>query len=159
MRTSKFSISGLIGVDFSSIVNEAIKTILSQFIFFLQKDFERTKTQINQNQPTKTKITEQKTTMATVFLHVQELLREWKSFVLGFGTFLTLKIFLKNKKKVRNCLDNLMYLINQIYDIDIREYLQQKTEQGGKGWFWLFKCLINESFLIFFDLKNQFNQK
>ena len=67
MRTSKFSISGLIGVDFSSIVNEAIKTIPSQFIFFLQKDFERTKTQINQNQPTKTKISERKTTKATGF--------------------------------------------------------------------------------------------
>ena len=36
-------------------------------LFFLRKDFERTKMQINQNQLTKTKIREQKTTKATVF--------------------------------------------------------------------------------------------
>ena len=36
------------------------------YFFFLRKDFKRTKTQINQNQPTKTKISEQKTTKATV---------------------------------------------------------------------------------------------
>ena len=51
----------------SSIVNEAINTISSRIIFFLRKDFERTKTQINQHQPTKTKISKQKTTKATVF--------------------------------------------------------------------------------------------
>ena len=50
----------------SSIVNEAIKTISSQFIF-LRKYFERTKTQINQNPLTKTKISEQKATKAMVF--------------------------------------------------------------------------------------------
>ena len=33
----------------------------SLIFFFLRKDFERTKTQINQNQPTKTKKSERKT--------------------------------------------------------------------------------------------------
>ena len=42
----KFSIGGLIGVHVSSIVNEVISAISNQFIFFLQKDFARTKTQI-----------------------------------------------------------------------------------------------------------------
>ena len=41
-------------------------------LFFLQKDLECTKMQINQNQPTKTKISKQKTTKATVFLHFKE---------------------------------------------------------------------------------------
>ena len=59
----------------SSILNEAIKTIPSQFIFFLQKDFERTKTQINQNQPTKTKIVEQKKNNGNGILRAQKLLR------------------------------------------------------------------------------------
>ena len=49
MRTDKFSIGGLIGVHVSSVVNEAIRTILSLFIFFLQKDFERTKSTKAQN--------------------------------------------------------------------------------------------------------------
>ena len=66
MRRNKFSIGGLIWVHVSSIVNEVIRTISSQL--FLQKVFERTKTQINQNQPTKIKINEQKTTKAMVFL-------------------------------------------------------------------------------------------
>ena len=39
----------------------------ASLLFFLQKDFERTKTQINQNQPTKTKISERKTTKASNF--------------------------------------------------------------------------------------------
>ena len=58
-------------------------------LFFLKKDFERTKTQISQNQPTKAKISEQKSMKATVFLCAQKLLRGW----LGFGAFCTLKIF------------------------------------------------------------------
>ena len=66
MRTIKFSIDGLIGVRVSSIVNEAIRAISRQFFFLLLEDFERTKTQINQNQPVKTKINEQNTTKATV---------------------------------------------------------------------------------------------
>ena len=56
MRKIKFSIDGLIGVRVSSIVNEAIRAISRQFFFLLLEDFERTKTQINQNQPVKTKI-------------------------------------------------------------------------------------------------------
>ena len=42
MHANKFSIGGLIGVHVSSIVDEFVKTISSQFIF-LRKDFERTK--------------------------------------------------------------------------------------------------------------------
>ena len=66
MRKIKFSIDGLIGVRVSSIVNEAIRAISRQFFFLLLEDFERTKTQINQNQPIKTKINEKNTTKATV---------------------------------------------------------------------------------------------
>ena len=43
-----------------------LSTQFQASLFFLQKDFERTKTQINQNQSTKTRISEQKTTKATV---------------------------------------------------------------------------------------------
>ena len=65
---NKFSIGGLIGVHVSSIVKLGCQDNLKPIYFFLRKDFERTKPQINQNQPTKTKISEQKTTKATVFL-------------------------------------------------------------------------------------------
>ena len=41
------------------------------FFFFLRKDFEHKKTQIKQNQPTKTRISEQKTTKATVFTRIK----------------------------------------------------------------------------------------
>ena len=49
----------------SSIVNEVITTISSQFIFFFEKILNAQKGKSNQNQPTKTKISEQKTTKAT----------------------------------------------------------------------------------------------
>ena len=39
MRTNKFSIGRLIGVHVSSIINEVIKTISSQFILFYKKIF------------------------------------------------------------------------------------------------------------------------
>ena len=65
---NKFSIGGLIGVHVSSIVKLGCQDNLKPVYFFLRKDFERTKPQINQNQPTKTKISEQKATKATVFL-------------------------------------------------------------------------------------------
>ena len=54
MGTSKFSIGGLMGVHLSSIGNEVIKTISSQFIFFVKK-FWAHKTKSNQNQPPKQK--------------------------------------------------------------------------------------------------------
>ena len=59
----------------------------ASLLFFLQKDFERTKTQINQNQPTKTKLSKPKTTKAT------------SKRMEIFGAFCTLKIFSKKKKK------------------------------------------------------------
>ena len=56
MRTNKFSIGRLIDLDASSIVNEIIRTIL----IFLQKNFERTKTQIKQKSTNKTKTSKKK---------------------------------------------------------------------------------------------------
>ena len=44
-----------------------LSTILSQFIFFLRKNFERTKTRHKQKRTNKTKLSEQKTTKATIF--------------------------------------------------------------------------------------------
>ena len=54
MRINKFLIGGLIGVHASSIVNEAIETISSQFFifyyyYFLRKDFEQKKSTKTQN--------------------------------------------------------------------------------------------------------------
>ena len=49
-------------------------------LFFLQKNFERTKTQIGGKPTNKTKLSEQKTTKATIF-HAQKLLRRGKLFV------------------------------------------------------------------------------
>ena len=51
-----FLIGRLIGVHVSSIVNEAIKTISSQFIlFFYEKNLSAQKRKSNQSQPTKQK--------------------------------------------------------------------------------------------------------
>ena len=44
-----------------------LSTILSQFIFFLRKNFERTKTRHKQKRTNKAKLSEQKTTKATIF--------------------------------------------------------------------------------------------
>ena len=84
MRTNKFSIGRLIDVDASSIVNEIIRTIL----IFLQKNFERTKTQIKQKSTNKT-------IKATIF-HAEKLLRGEKLFILSF-------------LKKLNCPDNFIY--------------------------------------------------
>ena len=62
------------------------------FFFFLRKNFKRTKTQIKPKSTNETKISEQKTTKATIFL-AQKILRERKLFVLSFSTFFKLKIF------------------------------------------------------------------
>ena len=61
------------------------------FFFFYEKilnaqkckSFKRTKTQIKPKSTNKTKISEQKTTMATIF-RAQKLLREGKLFILRF---------------------------------------------------------------------------
>ena len=70
--------------------------LLGQFqaglLFFLRKDFERTKTQIKPKPTNKTKTSEQKTTKAT-FFRAQKLLRGGKLVILRFGTFFTLKFF------------------------------------------------------------------
>ena len=81
MSTNKFSIAGLIGVHVSSTVNEAIKTISSQFIFFLWKYFEHTKPQIKPKPHNKRKLSEQKTTKATSF-HALKLLSGEKLVIL-----------------------------------------------------------------------------
>ena len=70
--------------------------LLGQFqaglLFFLRKDFERTKTQIKPKPTNKTKTSEQKTIKAT-FFRAQKLLRGGKLVILRFGTFITLKFF------------------------------------------------------------------
>ena len=52
-------------------------------LFFLQKKFERTKTQIKPKPTNKTKLNEQKTTKATIFC-AEKLLRGGKLFLLHF---------------------------------------------------------------------------
>ena len=63
MRTNKSLVGGLRRVHVSSIVSEVIKTIS----FFVQKRFERIKTQIKQKSTKKTETSKQKTTKAIVF--------------------------------------------------------------------------------------------
>ena len=72
-----------------------LSTILSQFIFFLRKNFERTKTRHKQKRTNKTKLSKHKTIKATIL----RLLRRRKSFILHFGAFFTLKIFSLKKKQ------------------------------------------------------------
>ena len=74
--------------------------LLGQFqaglLFFLRKDFERTKTQIKPKPTNKTKTSEQKTTKAT-FFRAQKLLRGGKLVILRFGTFFYAQIFFVKK--------------------------------------------------------------
>ena len=90
MCANKFSIGGLIGVHVSSRVYEAIRTISSQFIslFFLRKDFERTKTQIKPKPTNKNK--SKRTKSKVTIFRAQKLLR---GSDLRFVAFCTLKIF------------------------------------------------------------------
>ena len=87
---NKFAIGSLRWLYASSIVNESIKTIPSQFIFF-----KRTKTQIKPKPTNKTKLNEQKTTKATAFC-AEKILRRRNVVILRF--FLNW-----------NCLDSLIY--------------------------------------------------
>ena len=83
MRTSKFSIGGLIGVHISSVVNKVIRKMTFFFFFFLQKNLERIKTQIEPKPTNKIKLSEQRTTKAT-FFRAEKLLRGGKLFILRF---------------------------------------------------------------------------
>ena len=76
--------------NISSIVNEVIRTISSQFIFFYENAQIR---KSNQNQLTKQKQANKKQQRQQVFARAQKFLRGWKSFILCFGAFCTLKIF------------------------------------------------------------------
>ena len=67
----------------SSIVNEVIRIISSQFMFFFTKNLEHTKTQIKPKPTNKTKTSEQKTTKATCF-RAQKLQRGRKLIILDF---------------------------------------------------------------------------
>ena len=53
------------------------------FFFFLQKHFKHTKMQIKPKPTNKTKLSQQKTTKATIF-HEQKLLRGGRLFILHF---------------------------------------------------------------------------
>ena len=79
MRTNKFFIGGLIGEHISNIVNEVIRTISSQLIFFYEKVLNAQKRKSNQNQLTK----KVKGTKATGF-GVQKFLRGEKLVILPF---------------------------------------------------------------------------
>ena len=68
-------LSGYIGMQGSSIVNEVIKTISNQFIFFHEKFLSVQKHVTSKNELTNQKINEQKTTKATILLCAQKLLR------------------------------------------------------------------------------------
>ena len=81
MRTSKFSIGGLIGVHISSVVNKVIRKMT--FFFFLRINLERIKTQIEPKPTNKIKLSEQRTTKAT-FFRAEKPLRERKLFILRF---------------------------------------------------------------------------
>ena len=82
VRANKFSIGRLRVVHISSIVNEVIRIMSTQFLF-LQKNLELTKPQIKPKPTNRTKISQQKITKATIFC-AQKLLKGRKSFVLRF---------------------------------------------------------------------------
>ena len=105
-----FSIGRLKGVQVSSIVNEAIKTISSMFILFLWKDFECTKMQIKQKSTKKTKISKQKITQGSNFLRTKTF-KKVKIVCFLFWCFLRVQnLFVKKKNKLAwNCLDSLIY--------------------------------------------------
>ena len=87
---------GLIGVRVSSIVKWGYKDNFKPVYFFLRKNFKRTKTQIMPKPTNKIKLSEQKTTKATIRF-AEKLLRGGKLFVLRFGPSFwrfTLKRFL-----------------------------------------------------------------
>ena len=82
-----------------------MKTILSQFnLFFLRKNFKRTKAEIKSKPTNKTKLSKQKTTKATIF-RAQKLLRGGKLVILRF------------LKKI-NCPDNVIYYTTELCSID-----------------------------------------
>ena len=60
-----------------------------EIVFFLRKNFKRTKTQIKSKRTNKTKLSEQKTTKATIF-RAQKLLRGEKLVILRFSKKLKL---------------------------------------------------------------------
>ena len=102
MRTNKFSIGGLRGVYFSSIVNQNnfIRTILNIFFFFYKKNLITQKCKSNQNQLTKQKQVKQQ--RQQFLLH--------KSFWEGENCLFCIFFYLKSLlKKNWNCPDNLIY--------------------------------------------------
>ena len=70
-----------------------MKTISRHFFFFNEKILNAQKRISNQNQLTKQKQANKKQQRQQVFAHAQKFLRGWKSFILCFGAFCTLKIF------------------------------------------------------------------
>ena len=67
-------------------VIEVTEIILNLFVFFLRKDSARIKTLTNKKPTYKTKISEQKTTKATIF-YTHKLLRWVKVTCFAFGAF------------------------------------------------------------------------
>ena len=90
----------------SSIVNEVIKTISNQFIiFFLRKDFERTKTCYKQKPTNKSKISNQKNNKEQFFA-LTKTFKRVKIICFAFWCLFYLQnLFVK----ILNCLDNLLY--------------------------------------------------
>ena len=120
MRINKFLIGGLIGVHASSIVNEAIETISSQFFifyyyYFLRKDFEQkkcTKTQNKRFPPSWKFLCVQKTIAFVVLCSLIFVFVGWFWLIC---TFVCSKSFHKKKYKLAwNCLDSLIYYTTNI---------------------------------------------
>ena len=108
MSTNKLSTSRLIGEHANSIVNKAIRTILSLFIFFFEKILSLKKSpkrKIN-NFPPLRGFSAQKSVAFIVFCLIVFILLV--SFCL-ICIFLHLNLFVKKKKQTKYCPDSLIY--------------------------------------------------
>ena len=109
MSTNKLSTSRLIGEHASSIVNKAIRTILSLFFFFFFEKFLSLKKSLKRkidNFPPLTGFSAQKSVAFIVFCLIVFVLLV--SFCL-ICIFLHLNLFVKKKKQTKYCPDSLIY--------------------------------------------------
>ena len=84
----------------------SVQFLANFFIYlFLRKDFERTKTQINENQPTKTKISEER----QQFFAFTKASKKVEIVCFGFWCFLYAQTLFVKKKLAGNCPDSLFY--------------------------------------------------
>ena len=117
MCTDKFSIGRLIKVHVSSIVNEAIKTISSQFFFFYEKILSVQKAP-KPNHPLRSFCAHKKT---VAFIDFCSLIFAFVGWFWLICVFVRSKSFFKKNKLALNCLDSLIYYTttNKCKDFDI----------------------------------------